>query len=193
MTVRGVVLAGGESSRMGREKALVAYNGKKLIEYSLESISGIEGRPLVVSNNNEVVSFLADVEVIPDFLLGRGPLGGIFTALEHCKDDIIIVACDTPLLKKETVEMLVTEWGNADITVYTNEGKIYPFPGIYSISLIKSLEKRLEGAGRDLSMQDFIRNTGNVKYIEITDEVSTLNGINTPDDYRKITGHELEM
>jgi len=190
--VRGVVLAGGESSRMGREKALMKYNDRTLIEYSLESISGIEGKPLIISNNREVGNFLEGIEVIPDFLLGRGPLGGIYTALEHTKDDIVIVACDTPLLKKETVERLVTEWGNADISVYMNEGKIYPFPGIYSISLIKSVEKRLEGAGRELSLQDFIRNTRDVKYIEITEDVDTLSGINTPKDYRRVTGHDLE-
>lgn len=190
--MRGVVLAGGESSRMGREKALMKYNDRTLIEYSLESISGIEGKPLIISNNREVADFLEGIEVIPDFLLGRGPLGGIYTAFKHTKDDIVIVACDTPLLKKETVERLVTEWGNADISVYMNEGKIYPFPGIYSISLVKAVEKRLEGAGRELSLQDFIRSTRDVKYIEITENVDTLSGINTPEDYRRVTGHELE-
>jgi len=177
---------------MGREKALMKYKGKTLIEYGIEAVSGIEGKPLVVSNNDEVRDFLSGVvEVIPDFLLGRGPLGGIYTAMEHTKDDIVIVACDTPLLKKETVNFLVREWGNADITVYTNEGKIYPFPGIYSISLIKDIEKRLEGAGRELSLQDFIRSTRQVKYIEITEGVDTLIGINTPEDYRRITGREI--
>ena len=190
--MRGVVLAGGESSRMGREKALIRYEDKTLIEYSLEAISVVEGKPLVISNNPDVSDFLKDVEVVPDFLLGRGPLGGIHTAFEHTKDDIVIIACDTPLLKKETVEVLISEWGNADISVYTNEGAIYPFPGIYSISLIKSVEKRLEGAGRDLSLQDFIRSTENVKYIEITDDAHTLSGINTPEDYRRVTGHDIE-
>jgi molybdopterin-guanine dinucleotide biosynthesis protein A len=176
---------------MGREKALMKYNDKTLIEYSLDVIADIEGEPLVVSNNREVQKFLKDIEVIPDLLVGRGPLGGIYTALEYTRDDILIVACDTPLLDQETIAMLTKEWGAADIAVYTHEGKIYPFPGIYSLSLIKDVEKRLEGAGKDLSLQDFIRSTANVKYIEKEEGVETLIGINTPEDYRKVTGHDF--
>ena len=137
-----------------REKALLKYGDKTLIEYSLEAIAGIEGVPLVISNNESVLGSLGGVELIPDFFLGRGPLGGIYTALEHCRDDIITVACDAPLLERKTVDRLVRERGSADIAVYTNEGQLYPFPGIYSIALLPDIESRLEGAGRDLSLQD---------------------------------------
>jgi molybdopterin-guanine dinucleotide biosynthesis protein A len=189
--VRGVVMAGGECSRMGREKALLKYGDKSLIEYSLEALAGIEGQPLVISNNESIMDCLGDVEVIPDFFLGRGPLGGLYTALEHCRDDIVAVACDAPLLERKTVDRLVAERGAADIAVYTNEGQLYPFPGIYSIALLPDIESRLEGAGRDLSLQDLIRAHERVSYIEITEGVETLVGINTPEDYRRVTGLEI--
>lgn len=189
--MRAVVIAGGESSRMGREKALMQYLDRALIEYSLDAVAGLGDPPLVVSNNPEVRNYLRDIEVIPDFLLGRGPLGGIHAALEHTRSDIIIVACDAPLLVNNVVTRLVKARGEADIAVYVSEGKIYPFPGVYGLALLPSIEKRLEGAGRELSLQDMIRSTPAVRYVEIEDGVDALVGINTPDDYKRITGRDL--
>lgn len=190
--MRAVVLAGGKSERMGCEKALMEYDGKTMVEYSLEAVSVIPGDPLVISNNPEVSDFLKGVEVVPDCLIGRGPLGGIHAGLEYTKDDIFIVACDTPFLSKDTIDILFNSAGKSEITVYIHEGKIFPMPGFYSYSLIETIEKRLEGAGRDLSLQDLVRSCSNVNYVDIEEEVETLVGINTPEDYNRATGELTE-
>ena len=191
--MRGVVLAGGKSERMGRDKVLMEYEGKTLVEYSLDAISILDDNPLVISNSREVASFLKDVEVVPDLLMGRGPLGGIHTALRTAEDDIFVVACDTPLLSKETVKNLADKKGYAQIAVYISDGKLFPIPAFYGLSLIDVIETRLEGAGQDLSLQDLIRSTEKTAYIEIEENVETLIGINTPEDYRRVTGHDVDF
>ena len=191
--VRGVVLAGGESSRMGREKGLMIYQGMTLIEYALAVIPPAQGKPLIISNNSEVVEHFSDIEVIPDCLIGRGPLGGIHTALRHTQDNVIIIPCDAPLLPREYILALERESADVDICVYCCEDKIYPLPGFYSLNLLPDIESRMEGAGRELLLQDMIRSTQRVRYLELeADESRLFIGINTPEDYRRVTGHDIE-
>lgn len=176
---------------MGREKALIKFKDKTLIEYSLEAVAGM-GAPLVVSNNEAVLDFLGCIEVIPDFLPGRGPMGGIHAAMKHTGDDIFVVACDTPLLDRKTLEYLADKRGKNLVAVYRHEGKVFPFPGYFSHKLLADVERRLEGAGRELAIQDLISGADKVAFVDITRGVESLIGINTPAEYRRITGMDLE-
>jgi molybdenum cofactor guanylyltransferase len=101
MEPSGFVLAGGLSSRMGRDKALLPYRGKTLIEH----VAGIVGEAL--PDTSRPVAIIGDPSrygnlgypVHPDSVPGCGPLGGIYTALKVSTSDWnLLVACDMPML-----------------------------------------------------------------------------------------------
>ena len=71
--INGYVLAGGKSSRMGKDKGMIIYNGKAIIEYIIEQLKPLVNKLVIVSNNFEYEKF--GVEVINDLLKDIGPVG----------------------------------------------------------------------------------------------------------------------
>jgi molybdopterin-guanine dinucleotide biosynthesis protein A len=91
-----VVQAGGQSTRMGENKALKLFLGRPLIRRVIERLAPIADELLVTTNQPEAFAFL-DVPLFPDLLPGRGPLGGLYTALVSARfDRVAVVACDMP-------------------------------------------------------------------------------------------------
>jgi molybdenum cofactor guanylyltransferase len=104
------VLAGGGSTRFGRDKALVAFAGKPMLERMIELMRSITENVSIVSSNGQYSNFGA--EIVEDRWSGEGPLGGIVTALLHtqkndpnCEWDFV-VSCDMPFLTLEWMAFL---------------------------------------------------------------------------------------
>ncbi len=91
----GVVLAGGRSSRMGRDKALIPYAGRTLLERALDILEPQVQELLVIGDPmkyGHVGPF-----VVADDIPGVGPLGGIVTAMRYASHDrLLVLACDMP-------------------------------------------------------------------------------------------------
>ncbi len=108
----GAVLAGGQSKRMGFDKALLDINGKPLIAKVAQALNeaGLINLQIVGGNSKEFLSL--GYECLPDEYPGEGPLGGIITALNHFRNEgkkhVMIVACDLPNISKNLIrEMLL--------------------------------------------------------------------------------------
>lgn len=87
-STNGFVLAGGKSTRMGRDKALLAWHGRTLLEHMIDLISSATDFVRVIGRDE-----------FPDLIAGQGPLGGILTALHVSETDAnLVVAVDLPLL-----------------------------------------------------------------------------------------------
>ena len=100
------ILAGGESSRMQRDKALLEIGGAPLLVRTARLLESVGGRPTVIGEPASYDSF--GLPVVPDDWPGAGPLGGIATALRVSSDTWnLIVACDLPYLTKAWLEYLV--------------------------------------------------------------------------------------
>ncbi|MEI6704326.1 MAG: molybdenum cofactor guanylyltransferase, partial [Deltaproteobacteria bacterium] len=92
--VAGVILAGGESNRMGRNKALLEVHGERMIETAYRRIAELFDEVLLVTNSPEVYDFIP-CRKIADIYTGMGPLGGIHAALSGCTADrAFVTACD---------------------------------------------------------------------------------------------------
>jgi molybdopterin-guanine dinucleotide biosynthesis protein A len=113
--IAGVILAGGKSSRMGQDKATLIYKEKPLAEYLLEVLNTAGLEESYINNDSE----LADI--IPD----KGPLGGIYSALQKLsdKDYIFFVPVDMPKLTPKLTQKLIQSIGS-EATVF--EGHIFP-------------------------------------------------------------------
>jgi molybdopterin-guanine dinucleotide biosynthesis protein A len=128
-----VIQAGGESRRMGQDKALLPFLGQPLIERILKRISGLADEILVTTNNPGAFQFLG-VPLYPDLVLDRGALGGLYTALRAASHPVVgIVACDMPflnpdLLAFEREKLMETK---ADIVIPETSSGLEPFHAVY--------------------------------------------------------------
>ena len=110
MAFTGIVLAGGSSSRMGRDKAFVEVDGRALVAIAVDALrSGGASRVLVVGGDVPRIRRLdLDVELLADEHPGDGPLGGLTTGLRASRDLIaMVLACDMPAIDGESVARIV--------------------------------------------------------------------------------------
>jgi len=127
------IQAGGQSSRMGEDKALKTFLGRPLIQRVIERLSPIADESIVTTNRPEAYSFL-DVRLIPDLKPGRGALGGLYTAIASASHPIVaVVACDMPFASatfiKTASQLLIEE--EADVVIAKSNEGYEPLHAIY--------------------------------------------------------------
>jgi len=112
--LRGYVLAGGGSTRFGRDKALVEFGGTPLLLQIVKLAQACASPGTVIANAEKYRHLDADLEIVEDRWQGEGPLGGIITALQHtaetdpaCRWNLIL-SCDMPFLSPEWLQYLVS-------------------------------------------------------------------------------------
>ena len=141
LNINGFILAGGKSSRMGKDKGLINFNGKAIIEYTIAQLKPLVNKLVIVSKNNEYEKF--GLEVIADLIPDNGPAGGIYTSLFHTDMKFnFIVSCDMPLINREAIAFIIQNAYHSQITVPEKDGKTEPLFGVYSkdcISIWKEL------------------------------------------------------
>ncbi|MFP4977667.1 molybdenum cofactor guanylyltransferase [Paenibacillus sp. CN-4] len=109
MNITGIILAGGQSRRMGRDKALLEIGGVPVVSRVAAELSRVAGRIAVISSREEDYRFLG-VPVIPDpeAFAGRGPLAGIRAGLAWAGTEwCVVCACDLPFASAETIRVLL--------------------------------------------------------------------------------------
>lgn len=134
--VAGVILAGGQNSRMGgRDKAFLRVNGETVFSRTLALMRRCFPEVLVVSNSPEKYAGYA-VDVIADELPGLGPLGGLHAALGRvARPYAFVVACDMPFLRIEPIRFLVSRIDSADAIVPRWSGDVEPLHAVYARTL----------------------------------------------------------
>lgn len=143
----GFVLAGGESRRMGRDKALLEFCGRPLVENALGILhrAGLEAR---IAGAQAALEHFAPV--VADVEPGLGPLGGICTALEACREQwAVFLPVDLPLLPASLVTCLLfrAEISGCPVTVPAVGGFAQTFPVALDRTMLPGLKAELK-AGR---------------------------------------------
>lgn len=105
--VGGIILAGGKSKRMGREKPLLDFGGRPLISWVVEAMEKVVSSLVIVTNKPDLYMWL-NQEKTSDILKGVGPLGGIHAGLKHLKvPRAVVVGADMPFLQWEALDKLI--------------------------------------------------------------------------------------
>jgi len=128
-----VIQAGGESRRMGMDKALVSFLGRTLIERVLGRVSHLADEVLVTTNKPESYAFLG-LPLVADVTPGRGALGGLLTALHAAHQPLVaVVACDMPFVSAELLgfERDLLEREGYSAVIPRTEGGTEPFHAVY--------------------------------------------------------------
>ena len=128
-----VIQAGGQSTRMGEDKALKPFLGRPLIQRVIERLAPIADEIIVTTNHPEDYAFLG-LRLVPDLVPGRGALGGLYTAVASATSPLAaVVACDMPFASAPLLEaatrLLVQE--EADVVIAKTTEGYEPFHAVY--------------------------------------------------------------
>lgn len=184
--VTGVILAGGHSSRMGSNKALLPYRGGRFIEAIHRLLHDIFPEVILVTNNPEQYAFLP-CRKVPDLFEGMGVLAGIHSGLYHSGNPAIFaVACDMPYLVEGLIRHMASRADAGGVLIPESPSGLEPLHAVYGKGCLAAIEATLlSGQRRIISFFDRINvSRMNVEQVACHDPsfVSFLN-INTPDDY----------
>jgi molybdopterin-guanine dinucleotide biosynthesis protein A len=178
----GLVLAGGESRRMGRDKALLDYHGRPQLEWAYELLARhCERTWISVRASHANDGARAALPRIVDGAAGQGPIAGIAAAqAAHPEAAWLVVACDLPFLDDALIADLLDHRGRHPVTAYrsAHDGLPEPLCAIYEPSTRTGILAMIE-TGRSCPRK-FVVGTG-VPLLELPRAIA-LDNVNTPED-----------
>jgi len=194
----GVILAGGENTRMPVLKGFIEINGEKIIEKNIRIYKHLFKEVFISTNSPEHYLYLG-VPMFGDIYKVRGPLTGIFTSLLNSSSEWIFVsACDMPFINERLIWYMASKRDDCDAVVPKSTPSCFskgerdfvePLFAFYSKRLISHIEKAI--LANKTGAKDFLANK-KVKYIRIdevknidVDERSFIN-LNAPKDLNKV-------
>jgi molybdopterin-guanine dinucleotide biosynthesis protein A len=143
-SITGVILAGGKSSRMGQNKALMSLGGKRLVDRVIEVMRNVFDDLLMVTHTPEVYADLG-MPMVRDVWPDKGSLGGVYSAIYHVATPYcLVVACDMPFLQTAVLRYLITQMAGYDVVVPDVLGELQTLHAIYSKACLQPIERRLE-------------------------------------------------
>ena len=128
-----IILAGSKSQRMGQDKAFIRFQGETLILRILDRLAGLAQEVIVIAPRS-TENLPQDIKFVPDLIPGRGPLGGLYSALITASHQAVaVVACDMPFVSAKMLsyqrDLLISE--NADVVVPSSEKGLEPLHALY--------------------------------------------------------------
>lgn len=194
----GVVLAGGRSTRMGREKALIQIKGKEMLLWVVEGLKPLVSEIIVVVKDESAQSSYRkivppNVKIFTDIMELDGPLVGMYTAFLESKSEYAYVhPIDSPVINKHVIQYLFQKAeGNDASIVKWNDGTIEPMHAVYKVSTSLAGAKSALDHG-DSSAKVLASKLENVNYIPVDDlrkfdeKLVSLLNVNTPQELDSI-------
>nr|WP_295974798.1 molybdenum cofactor guanylyltransferase [uncultured Bacillus sp.] len=178
MKTTGIILAGGKSSRMGTNKALLDLNGRRVIAGIAERLGYISDELLIVTNHFADYEFL-QLPMVADHYKGMGPLAGIEAGLSMSKTERnLIVACDMPFISIELGRYLLSCLENSEAALPQIAGKQHPLFAAYRREVLDKARISLEK--KDLRIKSFLLN---LDVTIITEKVLERIGLSNEEEY----------
>ncbi len=191
----GYVLAGGKSSRMGKDKALLEIGGKTFLENAIDALRPACSSIKVVLNKSQI-HFIEkvpdDIPHIFDHFEDRGAPGGIHAALMDCETEYaIVLAVDLPFVSGEAVKQLCEVAIDSDefaaIVPRQSDRRLQPLCAVYQVQICLPELSDLLNNRTSPSVRDFLESIP-AKYIEsdVFCNETLLFNVNQPFDYEQI-------
>ena len=182
----GLVLAGGQSRRMGIDKATLRYHGKNQGEYCFELLSA-HCEKVFISNRKEQASLKGHRKFpqIHDSFRDMGPLGGILSAMvAYPQVAWLVLACDLPYVDKEIIETLIKKRNSLKIaTAYVNTTGRLPEP-LCTIYESKSRSHLLKFLNQGCESPREILTSCDIQLLNPMNKCSLVN-VNDPEEYKR--------
>ncbi|MFC2172271.1 molybdenum cofactor guanylyltransferase [Acidobacteriota bacterium] len=157
MEITGVVLAGGNSRRMGRDKSRLELAGKSMLKHMIDLLISVTPR-VVIAAGKQRGDEPAGIRVVEDRYPGCGPLAGVHAALnETAAERILVVTCDLPFMMPGLLAELCTRSKSYDVLVAESEQGVEPLVGVYGSACLEQLEEFL--GKKKYKAKDFLKVT----------------------------------
>ena len=175
--ITGIVIAGGKSLRMGKNKAIVEYKGKRLVDNAICILQN-HTQNILISSNKIIDNIL--LATIPDKYKNVGPISGLYSCLKASTTELnIVIPCDVPNLNYELYNTLIENSNGFDAVVpRLPNGKLEPLIGCYKKNVLPIIENQINQ--NDYKLVNLLLKI-ETKYIDITD-IEQFKNINTPND-----------
>lgn len=184
MGFTGIILSGGQSSRMKKNKAFLLLNEKTFIEETIEKLKTIVDEVIVVTNEPDLYKDLS-AHVVTDIIPQMGPLSGIHAGLTYATNEYsFIVACDMPFISTELGAHLLSVSKGFDVVVPQIGEFLQPLHAVYGKGCIKPIEELLANDRRRIvafypSVKvNYIGNQTIGQFV--SDQDKTFYNVNTP-------------
>ncbi|HWR43328.1 molybdenum cofactor guanylyltransferase [Sporomusa sp.] len=143
-SITPVILAGGKSSRMGRNKSFVTLAGKPLIEIVIDTVTSIFPQPPVIVTNSPGLYEYLGLTMAGDIYQEKGPLAGIHTGLIHSSTAYSFVfGCDMPFLDTEFIKFMVSRLHDEQVLIPRNGKWVEPLHALYAQNCLPYIEVKL--------------------------------------------------
>jgi molybdenum cofactor guanylyltransferase len=156
MTFSAVLLAGGESRRMGKDKATILYRGKPLWQVQLELLRQLTPQEIFISARSDPDWRPADIQFVADDPPSRGPLSGLAASLDRMSTShLLALAIDMPWMSNKYLEFLCAQIEPGRGVVPKIGDRVEPLAAIYPREAALHISSALTGS--DCSLQSLIR------------------------------------
>jgi molybdopterin-guanine dinucleotide biosynthesis protein A len=188
MNISAVLLAGGESRRMGKDKATLLFCGRPLWQIQLELLRQLEPVKILISARTDPIWRPADAEFVADNLPSRGPLSGLAASLAQMRTKhLLALAIDMPFMTQKYLKVLCGQIEPGRGVLPKIDNRAEPLAAIYPREVDIDFRSALSGA--DFSLQTLTRRlveAGKLRTISVPDEAKKffLN-LNNPTDLQR--------
>ena len=190
----GIILCGGRSSRMGRDKASLPFGSELMLQRVLRLVTeGLSGGPVVIvaARDQELPPLPAAVRIARDQYPEHGPLEGLAAGMEvlaQIADTAFVTSCDVPLLNPDVIRLLLSTPGEWDAVVPQEERFLHPLCAVYRTSTLATIRRLLAiDEYRPRAMFQQVRTV----YVPVEElrtvdqDLHSLINLNHPEDYRR--------
>ena len=176
MNLTAVLLAGGESRRMGKDKATVLFRGKPLWQIQLQLLRKLEPAEIFVSARTDPCWRPADVQFVADDPPSRGPLSGLAASLARMRSAYLLaLAIDMPFMSENYLRYLCDHIEPGTGVVPTIDNRAEPLAAIYPREADADFRSAL--VGPDFSLQSVVRHlveAGKLREVRVKEQEKTL-------------------
>ena len=165
------MLAGGKSSRMGKDKGLIPFKGKSMILHSIDALKPVCSSIIIIANGHQYDHL--GFPVYQDIIKNSGPLAGLYTGLTQSETNLnIFSTCDSPFTTTSFFSWLISQIEDCDAVVPSFKGRTYPLSALYSKSCLDVFSRNLI-LGK-LKVKDSL-NSIHLKKVELKAELPFFN------------------
>jgi molybdopterin-guanine dinucleotide biosynthesis protein A len=191
----GIILSGGESRRMGTDKAFLKVDGIPMVEHVLRALRSVVSHIIVVTNTpGPYASY--DVEIVSDAYDKRGSLIGIYSGLLRSRDECnLIVACDMPFMNPRLLSYMAGLANAYDIVLPKVGELVEPLHAVYHRRLIPIMDNHIKRGQLQIKgiFEGLRMRTVTEEEIDRYDpERRSFINLNTPNEYKEATCLDLE-
>ena len=148
--VTGLILAGGQSRRMGRDKAHLPWGSTTLIKHVIETLRPVTNELLVVVKDARAFADLG-VRIVEDLVPDAHALGGLYTGLTlAAHEQCFVCACDNPFLNAQLVRFLYEQLDEGDLVIPKTTSGLQPLHAAYARSALPAIQEQLRQERWDL-------------------------------------------